>query len=334
MRPLIPSALAALAAFALLLPAPAARAQTPPMPPASPGCDVARGSALPPGFAYPAGDTVRVATWNAEHFVDGHDSPYVRAAREDAPDTTRLAAFARSLRALDADVVVLQEFESAAFARAFASARLPDMGYRFVSGHESTDWYQNVVVLSRLPLGVLRSYANVWTPVEGVTDSAGVAVADNLTNHRLWAVDVLARPGYAFALVGAHLKAGRSARDTGWRTGQVRLLHAEFARLAAACPDANVLVAGDLNAIPGSAEIVLLENADGALSPVRFTNPLAGALTHPADAPTRQLDYLLPSASMLPELVPGSARVGRAGADARAVSDHLPVVAAFVARGR
>lgn len=293
---------------------------------------------LPGDYAYPADDTVRVVTWNVEHFVDAYDDPYVQNDREDsgAAMEGRLALFADAVRALDADVLVLQEFESLPFLAALADSLFPDLGYRFFSGTESLTWYQNVVVASRLPLGVVRAYNTVWTPIEGETDDEGRPASQSLVNHRVWMLDVLARPDYTLALVGAHLKAGRGPRNEGWRRGQIRFLHAELDRLRALRPDANVLIAGDLNALADSEELQLLLNADGTAGPARFSNPIDGQWTHPSDDPQRQLDYLLPSATMQPELVPGSMAV--AGplppAQMAALSDHLPVVATFIASDR
>ncbi len=306
--------------------------------PVTAGADPAAGTVPPEGFTYPEGDTVRVATWNAEHFVDEYDNPYIDNRREDEPydnmpERTRL--FVEVIRALDADVVVLQEFESAAFLERLAEERFPEMGYRFFAGTESRDWYQNVVVMSRLPLGVVESYAAVTTPVIGAREPP----AQRLTNNRMWMAEVLARPDYTFALVGLHLKAGPGARNEGWRTGQIRFLRERFDQLLAARPEANLLVVGDLNALPGSPELgLLLGEARSAEGRARLTDPLAGrpTPTFPSDAPERQLDYVLLGENMLPELVEGSVRVATplSSGQMRRASDHLPVVAAFIAEER
>ena len=329
MRRLAPLALLALAACATSAPQPAA-----PAPRAFPG---AAAQALPVGYAYPAHDTLRVVTWNVEHFVDAHDDPYVSNARENAPPADmaeRRALLGRALRALDADVVVLQEFESVAFAEALARELVPELGYRFFAGAPSPSWYQNVVVMSRLPLGVLRAYGLVTTPVEDWRDSLGRAETQSLVNNRMWTVELRARPGYTVQLTGLHLKAGGSPRDVGHRLGQVRFLRGELARLQQLEPAANLLVVGDLNATPESRELRLFRGEDGAGEP-RLVDPLpATMLTHPTDRPTRRIDHVLVGQAMLPELVPGSARVARPLGDAelRRVSDHLPVTVTFVTR--
>jgi len=300
--------------------------------------DPAAATALPEGFSYPAGDRLRVATWNAEHFVDSYDNPYIDAGREDDPPDSmraRRERFAEVVRRLDADVLVLQEFESAAYAERLAEERFPEMGYEFFAATESRDWYMNVVLMSRVPLGVVESYASVTTPIPGQTTDEGEPAAQNFTNNRLWTTDVLARPGYTFTLAGLHLKAGPDERDAAWRTGQIRFLRSQLTDLIHARPKANVLVAGDLNSLPSSPELeLLLSGEDGDDGP-RLINPLAGreTLTHPAGNRQRQLDYLLVNEAMQPELADGSARVASPlapGAQA-ATSDHLPVVATVVA---
>lgn len=306
------------------------------------------GMALPSDYDFPDDDTVRVATWNLEHFVDGHDNPYIDAGTENTPAsdlTDRKRRVARALRRLDADLVVLQEAESEAFLDSFVENRLGDTRYRFATSVESPTWYMNVVLLSRYPLGVVRNYADVVTPIVGQEADNGAPAAQSLTNHRLWTADVRVAPDRVWTLAGAHLKAGRSAEDRGWRIGQIRFLHAELSRLRSARPAAKMLVAGDLNSLSDSPELRLLLNDPGRPAPdsvrpgripgrVQLTDPLSNrpTPTHPSDDPVRQLDYLLPNSALSDRLVDGSAHVARPlPADSMAAtSDHLPVAASFL----
>lgn len=309
----------------------------------APSPDLVRAAqALLPGYAYPPGDTVRIATFNLEHFIDAFDDPYVDARRESAIDTAAVAEkhrlFADALRSLDADVLSLQEVEGEGLLRTLVDSLVPDLGYRFIASADDGDWYQNVVVLSRLPLGPLTTFADAVTPLPGQLDDAGRPDATDLINHRLFVVDVYARPDYAFTLVAAHLKAGRSDRDAAWRTGQAGLLHAWLGqRFDDGAAGANVLIAGDLNATPGSSSLNAVLNADGTRGPVRFADPLAdtGADSHPADSPVRRLDHVLVSEGIRPEIIPGSARVEIPIApNPERLSDHLPVVLDLIARDR
>ena len=327
------------ACLALLL-ALAGCSAAPPEAPRGPaaGADPVRAAtALLPGYAYPPGDTVRVATLNAEHFVDLYDDPYIDADRESAPDAEALRQrhrlFVDALRAMDADVVSLQEVEGEGEIRALLDSLAPDLGYRFVASADDADWYMNVVVISRLPLGPLTTFADAATPIPGFTTEGGAPEATDLANHRMLAVDVYARPGYSFTLVAAHLKAGRGDRNEAWRTGQAALLHAWLGqRFGPLAPQANVLLAGDLNATPGSPSFAALLNGAGEHGPVRFSDPLPaeGAYTHPADDPQRRLDHVLVSAGAAPEA--SGVRVATPIAEPRRLSDHLPVVLTLIAR--
>jgi len=306
------------------------------------------GMALPPDYDYPDDDTVEVVTWNLEHFVDQHNNPYIEADPENDPSTEmdgRVRRVARALRQLDTDLVVLQEAESEAFLQQLTEEHLADMGYRFATSVESPSWYMNVVLLSRYPLGVVRDYADVVTPIAGQQTDNGEPAAQSLTNHRLWLADVRVGPDRVWTIAGAHLKSGRSAEDQGWRIGQIRFLHAELARLLEDRPSARVLVAGDLNSLPNSPELRLLLNNPDRHTPdslrtgttirrAQFADPLADRLTptHPSDDPARQLDYLLPNTALADRLVEGSARVARPlpPDSMAATSDHLPVTASFL----
>ncbi|PSQ87886.1 MAG: endonuclease/exonuclease/phosphatase family protein [Bacteroidetes bacterium QS_3_64_15] len=306
------------------------------------------GMALPPDYDYPDNDTVRVATWNLEHFVDGYDNPYIDAEREDRPEAAmegRMRRATQALRRLDADLVVLQEAEGEAFLQTVAEEHLGDLGYRFATSVESPSWYMNVVLLSRFPLGVVRDYADVVTLIVGQQAENGEPAAQSLTNHRLWLAGVRVAPNRTWTIAGAHLKAGRSAEDRGWRVGQIRFLHAELARLLDDRPGANVLVAGDLNALPDSPEMRLLLNDPDRPAPdsllsgtigrrAQFANPTSDRRTptHPSDDPERQLDYLLPNTALTDRLVEGSPRVARPlpPDSVAATSDHLPVTASFL----
>lgn len=307
---------------------------------------------VPPDYDFPARDTVRVATWNVENFVDSYDDPYVDVERENEPGPeveARIERLAQAIRRMNADVVVLQEFESEAFLQRVVDSHLPESGYRFFASTESPTWFQNVVVMSRYPLGVLHSYADVTTPIAGFTADNGAPEATSLINHRLWLVEVQTRPDDRLHLVGAHLKAGRSPRDRAWRIGQIRFLHTELARLLEDRPSGDVLVAGDLNATANSPELRLLLNTPERPAPdslrrgtrawrARFRDPLHGTdtFTFPSEDPDRQLDYLLPNRHLLPELLDGSIRVASPlpPAGMAATSDHLPVIATFLLEDR
>lgn len=293
--------------------------------------------ATPSGYDYSDHDTISVVTWNVEHFVDDYDNPYIDNDRENNPEddlAERRKLLAEALIDLDADIVVFQEIESAAYVQAIAEEHLEGMDYRYFTSRESNDWYMNVVVMSRLPLGILYSYANPYTYIVGQEDDDGSPSIQNLTNNRMLSVDVHVNPSYRFLLTGLHLKAGRGERNEGWRIGQINLLREHYSMIMSMNPDAHILVTGDLNTMPGDREFLQLLGTDTGLT---FVDPLAGveSYTHTADDPQRQLDHILPNESMMQALVPGSATIPMPfdPDTMRFISDHLPVMARFVTSG-
>lgn len=283
-----------------------------------------------------ASDTFRVMSWNVEHFVDLYDNPYVQNRREDNPDSVafekKTALFTEVLRKADADIVVLQEIEHIQLAKQLAETVFPELNYRYFADAASINWYQNVVVMSRVPLGVLYSYGNVYSPV-AYTDEEGQEQYEtqSMINTRLWTIEVMVKPDYGFYLSGAHLKAGRGPRNEAMRLGQIGLLKEQFARFIDENQKANILLLGDMNSVPDSKEVAALKAGDKG---VLLHDPLpADVLTHPADELERRLDYLFVNENMLPELVKGSAEVPMLlpADQMRIISDHLPVFADFVA---
>ena len=62
-------------------------------------------------------DTIKVLSWNLEHFIDSYDNPYVENRRENTgyKMENRVSLLVKALRNADADIVVLQEFEHIQF---------------------------------------------------------------------------------------------------------------------------------------------------------------------------------------------------------------------------
>ncbi len=275
-----------------------------------------------------------ILSWNVEHFVDAYDSPYINNSREDQSDSSQVSQrtrmLANAIRQVDADVVVLQEFESAQLAKMMADSLLPDLHYDFVADAESPDWYMNVVVMSRAPLGLSYGYGNIYSPLT-YTNEAGEQVTETqrMINTRIFSTEVIPSEDYRFLLTGVHLKAGGGDRNAAMRRGQLELIAQQLERISSATGISDMLITGDFNAYPDSEEIAYITEEAG----LNFRDPLpAEVVTHPADSPYRRLDYILINETMLDEYVEGSLEVPYLFDTTRQsqVSDHLPVVADFV----
>ena len=289
-------------------------------------------------YSYDEDSVFSILSWNVEHFIDNHDDPYIDNEREDNPPENmdlRLNLLIKSLKMADADIVVFQEFESAKFLKQLANDSLPQMGYLYFADVPSHNWYMNVVVMSRFPMGVIRGYGSATTPLVDYKGGNGLEETQNQINTRMWSIDVFPKEDYTFLLTGVHLKAGRSDRDEAMRKGQLNLLVSNFNETLNIFPSKNMIVTGDLNAYPSSDELAILKNNN--LLKNQFIDPVDSLLySHPADKPSRRLDYMLVNQNMATEMIAGRIKVENFfGPDTmRIISDHLPVMGNFISKDK
>lgn len=289
-------------------------------------------NSLPVDYTFPQKDTFSILAWNVEHFVDEHDNPYINNNREDKSREVekRIGLLAEILKKINADVVVLEEFESRALAMRIAKEKLNNLGYRFFGGTESPDWYMNVVIMSKLPMGVVYSYGSIYTPVLGIKDSLGRIETQSNINTRIISSEIRVHEKFSFILTGVHLKAGRAVRDSAMRVGQIQLLHAQSKRFLAEDKNTNLVIAGDFNTTPESGEFQFLLKGDKKAT---FIDPLAGTnvFSHPSEKPRWRIDHIITNKNMQKYLIPNGVKVAE-DLDIKTlqqISDHLPVVAKF-----
>ena len=285
--------------------------------------------ALPVGFEFSSDSTFTILSWNVEHFVDPYDDPYIDHPREDSPSANmedKVHLFIEALRMADADIVLLQEFESEKYLMQLARDSFPELNYQFFADASSPNWYMNVVLMSRLPLGVLEAYGDTYTPLPNYKSEEGLKESQNRINTRMWSVKVYPSTEYQFNLFGVHLKAGRGDRNLAMRLGQIQLLQQQFDERIELDADANIMMAGDFNALPKGSELSALLNATLPSSSL-IDHLDTGTYTHPADSPTRRLDFILVNSNMNKELVNDGIEVVRffSPDSMREISDHLPV---------
>tara|TARA_R110002049_G_scaffold13089_1_gene57400 strand:+ start:390 stop:1391 length:1002 start_codon:yes stop_codon:yes gene_type:complete len=292
------------------------------------------GEVIPSNFKFSKKKNFKVLSWNVEHFVDAFNDPYINSKREDMPDSlmkNKVDDLVEALKKIDADVVVLQEFESAKFLRSIADNNLSDMGYKYFADVPSHGWYMNVVLMSKFPLGVIYGYGNANTPVLNYKNEKGETETQNNLNTRMWSIEVYPSSNYNFLLTGVHLKAGRGERNIAMRKGQINFLKQQFNRFLKEDKNKNILVVGDFNSVQGSEEINLFLNEK--VKREKFIDPLPKTvMTHTSDDPKRRLDYILINTNMFKEYKENSAEVPQlfVPKKMREISDHLPVTATFI----
>ncbi len=213
---------------------------------------------------------LRVASYNVLNLFDPVDDPTLDGKYDDLPMATsrdRCESMARAIRAIDADVLCLQEVESEDALRWFRDEFLADMGYDHVASRD-VGYYRGVEqsVLSRFPI----TSAVVW-PDEDLADMEARKTGDGWEKEgdlptkfqrSPLMVDVEV-PGkgskpYVLSLVVVHHKSGRHRRQRESEALQlVDLLEARLKEEA----DLNLIVLGDFNAGPFDRSVKVYKDA-------------------------------------------------------------------------
>ncbi len=290
-------------------------------------------TAYRPGMVFPVGytaprDTLVIMAYNTENFTDTKDNPYISNRLEDTPAKNmegREALLAKAIQASHADIVMIAEFETMAYLKEINTRY--NLGYTFFASSESPTWYQNTMLMSKVPIGAFRTYNAVYAPIVGELDQQGQPATQTNINSRMWIAEVWPAADKPLYLCGVHLKAGRNKSDTATRIGQVNLLKGEFERIVKADKNAAILMAGDFNATPESQEFKQLLAGNKRS---RLIDPLAGTTvySHPAKEPRWRIDHIIFNKQLQSRIVPGSTGPVYllSKEEMEQLSDHLPVM--------
>jgi len=277
----------------------------------------------------------RVATYNVANYIlrEGTGRPVK------SPESR--AQVCAAIRTMTPDVLVLQEVGgSEALEELRGRLRAEGLEYEWADIVPGWDTNIQVAILSRFPIVARRHHTNESYLLGGrrLHLSRGLAEVDIQVNAR-----------YRFTLFGAHLKSRRPvgvADEAEMRLQEARILRSKIEERLAAHPQANLLVAGDLNDVKNSRPIRTLlgtgrlrltdtrpaeRNGDTVPALRARSDPPRITWTHfyePEDSYSR-VDYILLSPGMTREWVPEETYV-LAFPNWGLASDHRPVLATFV----
>jgi len=297
--------------------------------------------------------TIRVASYNMLNYFDQQDDPSLQGEYDDFGDNPgptsyeRCEELARAIRAVDADVIALEEVESKEAITWFRDRFLADMGYDHIAS-EDVGYYRGCEqsLLSRFPIVDTRTWPNadlsrVRRTGGGWADPPSDGGDAKFQRSPLFTT-VRTPGGYELSLFTVHHKAGR---DRWKREGEALQIMDFIAELTRAKPDCNIIVLGDFNAQPwdrsmqvyfrsGMVDAMTLRGANLAhddASPLRKTHTTG-----------RVIDFMLLNHGALGELVEGSGFVlGTSAEDydwrndpipAGYASDHYPIAIDLVPR--
>lgn len=282
------------------------------------GVDAAR---LPP----PPLDAARVVAFNVRRFFDetcdtgrcgGADDYEVTATASEID--ARADTIARALASLRADVLLLEEIETAPLLDELAD-RMPGGTWSRVLGEIGDPGSVDVAVASAFPIkSVKRHRDRVLTRPDGTFTNFA---REFLEVH----LDVRGAEAVVFV---AHFRS-KAGDDPGRRLAEAQGARDIVGGVAAAQPDALVLLGGDLNDEPGSPPLLALEEG-GALVRVSAGLPLEAIGTFTYGGKLQAIDHFYLAKGSLSRYVRETFRTVRdAGARGLAGSDHAAIVADY-----
>jgi endonuclease/exonuclease/phosphatase family metal-dependent hydrolase len=267
--------------------------------------------------------SLRVMNWNVHDFFNDKDDS---AAPDEVIETTadykaHLAAVSAVVKAINPDILVLQEVENAAVL-ADLNAAVGNYAYPAMSNGNDPRGI-NIGALSRVPFDKIVTHHNDTFSVLGTSTPTYEYARDCFELH----FTVNKKP---LVLLGVHLKSKVMNDD-----GQKRLAEAQHTRaigdaLTKANPNLLLMMLGDFNDEPGSPPVAAAEGM-GASAYVDAADAIALAerYTYVFDKQNELIDHQLRNAALTPMFDPKSAGI-RHGPDVSKASDHAPLFATYV----
>ncbi len=276
----------------------------------------------PPVAAPEFKGVVTLATYNVLNLFDEHDDPYHDDEGTPSKPLAEMEKLAATIRALNADVLALQEVENRPYLERFVHALLSDMGYRHIVLFEGNDRRGiDVALLSRLPVGPVTSHRH-----GEFSDGSG-----GLTKFRRDLLQVrIEPPGYpSFDVFVVHFKSKRG----GGGGESTRLAEAAQSRraldgLLAADADALFVICGDFNDTWDSPPLKVLRGQGAAALHSFHGDAAQGSVSYNKPPYRSTIDFVFASPAMARRYVEKSYRA-LDGSIAASGSDHNPVAVQF-----
>lgn len=258
--------------------------------------------------------TIRIAAYNMLNFFDHVDDPNLQGEWDDLPNATpddRCRNLAAAIRAIDADIISLEEVESLDALTWFRDTFLPDAGYKYLASKDA-GYYRGVEqsIMSRFPITDSKVWLNESldnVEREGPGWMAVPAGESHVTFQRSpLMVNVKVSDDYQLTIFAVHHKAGR---EFNWHREAEALRIVDFIQqIERQDPKRNILVMGDFNAAPWDKSVRTYLKA-GMVDTLDYRiidkdNPESPQYkTHESD---KVFDYILMNSAAYREYVPGS----------------------------
>ncbi|MEE9404509.1 MAG: endonuclease/exonuclease/phosphatase family protein [Algisphaera sp.] len=294
-----------------------------------------------PGIAQ-SPQQISIGSYNLENFFDIWDNPYTEDEGTKVKSRAQVRDLARAIKALDADVLVVQEFEHEELLEALVKEFLPNAGYQYIAASPSNDGRGILLgILSRYPVTQITSH-RLQTFTHPDAPNKPYRFSRDLLR---FTVDVgLDRP---LQVYNVHLKSnGDSSGDkhsARKRTAEAMCIKQILRDALAHDPDLLAVVAGDFNSLyetrpdeqdrPWPAMAHLLEaepNGTHVFTDVHAHLTDTQRVTIPSKGryPDATFDYLLTTPALAQRYIKDSATVIQKDTLTHG-SDHRPIKATF-----
>lgn len=267
---------------------------------------------------------VVVAAYNILNLFDDHDDPYKEDEGTPAKPRAELERLAASIRALNADVIAVEEVENRFYLERFVNVFLPEMGYRDVVLFEGNDGRGiDVGLISRIPVGEVRSRRHLRFP--------GHNGGEARFNRDVLAVTLEPKDADPFEVWVVHLKSNAGGREAAEpiRLAEARELRRLLDEELADNPAAQIIVTGDFNDTPESATIkTIVGSGSNALWSAGSDLNDPAAVSYNQGEFRSVIDFILCSPAMQKKYVKGSFQIPQGSVETTG-SDHNPIKATF-----
>jgi endonuclease/exonuclease/phosphatase family metal-dependent hydrolase len=257
---------------------------------------------------------IRIATYNTLNLFDHLDDRGLSGEFDDikmATPHSRCAKLADAIRAIDADIIALQEVESLEALTWFRDTWLKDAGYKHLASFD-VGYYRGVEcsIMSRFRI----TESKVWLDESldnvrrsGLGWTAAPPASQPLKFQRSpLMVNIAAPGGYDLTVFSIHHKAGR---DFNYQreAEAIRIMELVDA-VRRAEPKRNIIVMGDFNAAPSdkSLRVYLESGMIDTLAHRVWQGDAPEMLLYKTHESNRVLDYILLNSAAHRELVIGS----------------------------
>jgi endonuclease/exonuclease/phosphatase family metal-dependent hydrolase len=265
-----------------------------------------------------------IASYNMLNLFDEHDDPYREDEGTPAKPRAEMERLAESIRALNADVIAVEEVENRFYLERFVNVFLPEMGYRDVVLFEGNDGRGiDVGLISRVPVGEVRSRRHLRF--------AGHDGGEARFNRDVVAVTLEPKDAPPLDVWVVHLKSNSGGREAAEpiRLAEARELRRLLDEELTAAPDAQIIVTGDFNDTPESATLkTIMGEGSNALWSAGSDLKDPAAVTYNRGEFRSVIDFILCSPAMRQRYVPGSFTVPQGSVETTG-SDHNPIKATF-----